>query len=134
MTNLLEIYGSEEAVKEFLEDNAYEIYEDQDYDCPLTEDEILKKKDDLAKSMIELAQVKGRLDDIKAEFIAKIQPIEQTVDEAVMAIDTGKVIRTGDLFLMADHEASVMHIYNSKGRLIKERALDSNEKQLKIGA
>ncbi len=134
MNNLKEIYATDEALREYLEGNAYSVDDGQHYQLSLTPDEIETKKDELAQNMIDLKKMKDELEEIKAEFKARIQPVEKDIEKIVEIIKTGKEPCTGTLYHMADHQAGNMYVYNEDGRLVYDRPLSRGEKQLKIHA
>jgi len=132
MKDLREVYPIAEDLTEYLEANAYSVDQGQHYQIELTPEEILAKKDELAENMIELSKVKQELEEIKAEFKSRIQPTEKVVESTVEIIKTGKEPRTGTLYLLADHDTGQMHVFNDEGRMVYNRPLSKNEKQLKI--
>jgi hypothetical protein len=134
MNDLKEMYPGDEELREYLQGNAYSVDEGQHYLLPLSQEEIETKKDHLAENMIELTKMKDELEAIKADFKARIQPVEKDIEIIVEVIKTGKEPRVGTLYLMADHSSGNMYMYNEDGRLVYERPLTKNEKQLKIHA
>lgn len=134
INDLKEMYPGDEELREYLQGNAYSVDEGQHYLLPLSQEEIENKKDHLAENMIELTRMKDELEAIKADFKARIQPVEKDIEMIVEVIKTGKEPRVGTLYLMADHDSGNMYVYNEDGRLVYDRPLTKNEKQLKIHA
>jgi uncharacterized protein YaaN involved in tellurite resistance len=119
---------SAEERKRILEENASSI-DDATYQRPLTEDELVIKRESLADNYIKLNQEEDELKAIKDSFKKVMDPLKQANRELLNQIKTKQETVNGILYHLAQHEDGMMETYDQDGFLIGTRRLRPDEKQ-----
>ena len=119
---------SAEERKRILEENA-SLIDDATYQRPLTEDELVIKRESLADNYIKLNQEEDELKAIKDSFKKVMDPLKQANRELLNQIKTKQETVNGILYHLAQHEDGMMETYDQDGFLIGTRRLRPDEKQ-----
>jgi len=124
---------STEDRKSVLESEAIAIEEGK-YEKPLTPDELLYYKDELAQNSINQAVILDELMEIKDEFKEKLKPIREKISEAILAVKYKSIPKEGRLYKLADFEDQMIHKVDEFGNVIHSRKMLPEEKQFRIQA
>lgn len=124
---------SDEDRKSVLESEAIAI-EDGKYEKPLTADEMLYYKDELAVHSINQAVILDEFAEIKEEFKEKLKPIKEKISESIQAIKYKSVQKEGRLYKLADFDDQMIHKVDSLGNVIHSRKMLPEERQFRIQA
>lgn len=124
---------SPEDRKSVLESEAISI-EDGKYEKPLTPDEILYYKDELAQSSINQAVILDEFAEIKEEYKERLKPIKEKISESIQAIKYKSVQREGRLYKLADFDDQMIHKVDELGNVIHSRKMLPEERQFRIQA
>jgi len=124
---------STEDRKSVLESEAIAIEEGK-YEKPLTPDELLYYKDELAQNSINQAVILDELMEIKDEFKEKLKPIREKISEAISAVKYKSIPKEGRLYKLADFEDQMIHKVDEFGNVIHSRKMLPEEKQFRIQA
>jgi hypothetical protein len=124
---------SAEDRKAVLESEAIAV-EDGKYEKPLTPDEILFHKDELATHSINQAIILDEFADIKDEFKERMKPIKEKISFAISAIKYKSVQQEGRLYKLADFEDQMIHKVDELGNVITSRKMLPEERQFRIQA
>lgn len=124
---------SDEDRKSVLESEAIAI-EDGKYEKPLTADEMLYYKDELAVHSINQAVILDEFAEIKESFKEKLKPIKEKISESIQAIKYKSVQKEGRLYKLADFDDQMIHKVDSLGNVIHSRKMLPEERQFRIQA
>ena len=119
--------------KSVLDSEAIAI-EDGKYEKPLTPDELLFYKDELAIHSIAQAVILDEFADIKDEFKEKLKPIKEKISESLQAIKYKSVQKEGRLYKLADFDDQMIHKVDELGNVIHSRKMLPEERQFRIQA
>ena len=114
--------------REFFESNAAEIYEGK-YSRPLSEDEVVKAKDELSDSYIKLSDLQEEFEKVKSIHKEKIKPFKQHIGTLAVEIRTKQRFTSGKVYSLANHVTGMMETYNETGQFLYARKLRPDEKQ-----
>jgi hypothetical protein len=127
---LFENYAKPDRIQA-LRDNAERV-EDFSYFREYEPEELDVLKDEYFQDAGELQNHENILKAAKDEFKTNAGPIKEKMKESFNGIrNKGRTV-TEKVFLLADHESSMMEYYNEAGELIHGRRLLADEKQLRI--
>ncbi len=96
----------------------------------LADSETLKLKDGYIARSIQLGHLRDELDGVKADYKMRMKPIEEELSTALSSLRKGYKEEEKEVFLVPDHEKSVMEYYTEDGVLVMSRPLRPDEKQL----
>lgn len=99
------------------------------YTKPLTEQEVLAYKDQLAEKSIEQAIILDEFSTVKQEYKDKLEPIKRDIASALQAIKFKAVDQEGRLYLLQDYEAMLIHKVDENGNVIHSRQMRPEERQ-----
>lgn len=116
---------------EMLRDNADTI-EEKGYMKSFSEDEIRERKDDLAQSVIGIAQIQQEKKDANDEFKSRLKPLEVDKNRLLEEIKNKAEFVNEECYKMVAHDEGMVGYYNSKGELIESRPIRADEKQSTI--
>jgi hypothetical protein len=119
--------------KSVLESEAIAIEEGK-YEKPLTPDEMLYYKDELAQSSINQAVILDEFAEIKEEYKERLKPIKEKISEAIQAIKYKSIQKEGRLYKLADFEDQMIHKVDELGNIIHSRKMLPEERQFRIQA
>lgn len=122
---------SEEERQGVLQGEALTI-EEHGYMKPLTNEEISLKKDDLANAAILKAIIEDELAEIKASYKDKIEPLRETISEAIDAIKNKAVEVHGKVYKLADFDNQMIHVVDPFGNVLSSRRMLPEERQFRI--
>lgn len=106
--------------REMLDAQADEVTE-ENFLQPYTEAEMRQQQKEYVKLSIELADIQGEEDDMKAEFKERKAPIKKSMDSVLSNIrQKGKYVK-GKLFKIVDQDERVTGFYNEDGVLVSQR-------------
>jgi hypothetical protein len=98
----------------------------------LTQHEMDVRREQLAENSINHFELSEQLKEVKADFKEKMEPLIRDNHKLMQEIKTGQAEVEGEIFFVADHEASMMETYNADGEMIASRRLKPEEKQQRI--
>lgn len=110
-------------------DEATKIEEGR-YFQPLTEVEMDYYRRQLTDHSILKSQVEHEFKLVKEEYKEKLKPHENAVSEAIEALKTKQVEKTGRLYILSDYEAKIIHKVDINGNVIQSRPMLPEERQL----
>lgn len=88
---------------------------------PYTDAEMRQQQKEYVKLSIELADIQGEEDDMKAEFKERKAPIKKSMDSVLSNIrQKGEYVK-GKLFKIVDQDERVTGFYNEDGVLASQR-------------
>lgn len=111
-----------------LKDNADKI-ETGKYIVPLTPEQLDQKREQMVAAAITLSDLDDQLDEIKKGFKQRMDPLKVVHKELLYQVKNRQEQKEGELYLMADHEKSMMNVYDENGDLVFSRRLTPDEKQ-----
>lgn len=117
--------------RRLLEDNADHI-ETGTYFKVLTEDDVHLKREQLAEVSIKMNDLEQEKKDIMDAWKEKYEPEKRIKTQILDNLRTGQEQFNGKQYLIADHDAGEMLIYDEDGVLIRTRKLRPDERQGKI--
>ncbi len=117
--------------EQMLRDNADAI-EIKGYMKPFTDSELREKKDDLAKSVIEIAQIEQEKKEAVAEFKARLKPLRNDKTRLLEQIKNKAEFVKEDCFKLVNQEEGMVGYYNANGELIESRPIRADERQATI--
>ncbi len=127
---LFENYSAEER-KQMLEHNADSI-ENKGYMKAFTDEEIRERKDDLAQTVISIAQIQQEKKEINDEFKSRLKPLENDKNVLLEQIKNKAEFVEENCYKLIDHEAGMVGYYNSDGHLVESRPIRADERQATI--
>lgn len=116
-----------------LESEAITVEEGK-YEKPLTPDEMLYYKDELAVHSINQAVILDEFAEIKKTFKDKLEPIKEKISESIQAIKYKSIQKEGRLYKMADFDDQMIHKVDEAGNVIHSRKMLPEERQFRIQA
>lgn len=116
---------------QLLKDNAVRV-EEMTYSKSFSEEQLIEKKDALARQDIELFKLEEQKKEMTADFNQKIKNVKTSRNRNLNEIRTGVEEVTEDVYLLDDQEERKMNYYNDEGDLIFSRPLKQEERQLSI--
>jgi hypothetical protein len=119
--------------KSVLESEAIAIEEGK-YEKPLTPDELLFYKDELAVHSINQAVIMDEFAEIKKDFKDRLEPIKEKISESIQAIKYKSIQKEGRLYKLADFEDQMIHKVDEFGNIIHSRIMLPEERQFRIQA
>lgn len=119
--------------KAVLESEALAIEEGK-YTKPLSPDELLFYKDQLSENSIKQSELLDELGEVKKEFKAKLEPIQNTIKKSLSAVKFKAIECEGRLYKMADFEDQMIHKVDELGNVIHSRKMLPEERQFRIAA
>ena len=99
------------------------------YQKPLSELELSERREILTENSIKLFDLGEQKKEATKEFKDQIEPLRKDNNKLLGEIRTGQASVDGTLFHMANHEESMMEIYDNEGLLVTSRRLKPEEKQ-----
>lgn len=114
-----------------LRNNADKV-EQTTYEKELTQEELDAKREEFVDNDIQIAKLEDELNEKKAEFKSKIEPIKIVNRSLRQEVKTKKKEVKGHLFHMANHTDSMMETYDETGELVSSRRLRPDEKQVRM--
>lgn len=111
-----------------MQENAAKVQQTS-YQKSLPADELAARREDLADNCIKLNSFEDELREVKDDFKLKMDPLKLTNKTLLTEIKTKQSTVEGTLFHLANHEDSMMEIYDNEGYLIESRRLRPEEKQ-----
>lgn len=116
-----------------LESEAIAIEEGK-YEKPLTPEELLYYKDELAQSSINQAVILDEFAEIKEEYKERLKPIKEKISESIQAIKYKSIQKEGRLYKLADFDDQMIHKVDELGNIIHSRKMLPEERQFRIQA
>jgi len=115
-----------EEVLDILESESEQV-EIMSYMKPITEDEERQMKDDLTQFCIRKSQYEKELDDIKADYKVKLDPLKKLIAGTLEGLKHRAIPVDDDVFLIRDEKNRLMMYIDKTGYLINQRALSDKE-------
>lgn len=100
------------------------------YFQPLTEVEMDYYRRQLADHSIIKSQIEHERKLVMDEYKQKLKPHEDAVSEAIEAVKTKQVEKTGRLYIISDFDDKVIHKVDINGNVIQSRPMLPEERQL----
>ena len=101
---------------------------EKSYTRRYTQAEINKVRAELADGFIELNQLQGELDVIKAEFKGKMKPIQEKNSQRIHNLKSGGEFVTTECYKFVDEDEGRVGFYDPQGHLLEERPIMPEEK------
>lgn len=111
-----------------LEENASKV-EVTKYQKPLTEDELIQRREMFVDNAIKVSQKEDELKEIKDTFKSEIDPIKAVNKVLQAEIKTRQQTVEGTIYHLANHEDGMMETYDHEGIMISSRRLRPDERQ-----
>lgn len=108
-----------------------ESQEEANYYRDLSPEDLAERKHDLSENLIKLNELQGQLDEIKADFKARMKPLQSLQDELLEAIHIKKELITGNLYHIANHADGIMETFTEDGQFYSGRRLKPEERQMR---
>ena len=124
---------SSEDRKCVLESEALAIEEGK-YTKPLTEDEILYYKDQLAEKSIMQAMLIDEFKSIKDAYKERLKPVQADIRTALSAVKFSAIECEGKLYKLADFETQMIHKVDELGNVVTSRKMLPEERQFRLQA
>lgn len=124
---------SDDERKSVLESEAIAIEEGK-YNKPLTPDEILYYKDELAEHTINQAIILDEYAQVKEEYKERLKPIKDKISTALQAIKFKQIECDGRLYKLSDFDDQMIHKVDELGNVIHSRKMLPEERQFRIQA
>lgn len=115
-----------EELQDTLEGEAEQI-EIMSYMKPITEDEERQMKDDLTQFCIRKSQYEKELDDIKADYKVKLDPLKKLIAGTLEGLKHRAISVDDDVYLIRDEKNRLMLYVDKSGYLINQRVLSDKE-------
>lgn len=128
--NYLKGLSKEERI-DLLQADAISI-EETKYTKPLTQEEVSFYKDKLTENSIQQATILDELADVKADFKARLKPVQDAISEALQAAKFKAITCEGRVYKLADHDENMIYIVDEHANLISSRQMMPEERQLRI--
>ena len=122
---------SEDDRKSILESESIAIEEGK-YTKPLTPDELSYYRELLAEKSIEQATILDELKDVKAEYKAKLEPVQLEIKRSLSAVKFKAIECEGRLYKLADFDTQMIHKVDEQGNVITSRKMLPEERQFRI--
>lgn len=119
--------------KAVLESEAIAVEEGK-YTKPLTADEILYYKDELAENSINQAIILDELTSVKETYKERLKPLKEKISEALQAIKFKSIEKEGRLYKVADFDEQMIHKIDELGNVIHSRKMLPEERQFRLQA
>lgn len=119
--------------KAVLESEALAIEEGK-YQKPLSKDEVLYYKDELAENSINQAIILDELSQVKDTYKERLRPLKERISECLSAIKTKSIEQEGRLYKLADFDDQMIHKVDELGNVIHSRKMLPEERQFRIAA
>lgn len=120
-------------IRELLEANS-EIKERRFVDVPLTSDELLDIRTELADTSGKVYALEVEKKKITDKFKAQLKPLQKIVSERSAMVHHKTQQIESDVYGIADHENGMMHFYLPDGTFLNSRRLNPEERQLRISS
>lgn len=111
-----------------MQENAAKI-EDTTYQKALNEDDLSERREQLAETCIAIDEFDDDLKAAKEFHKSQTKPLKSQNRQLLSEIKTKQVTAKGILYYMANHEDSMMEVYDNEGNLVSSRRLKPDEKQ-----
>lgn len=111
-----------------MQENAAKV-EQTSYQKPLSEDELIVRREQLADNCIKLNELEEKLKEVKDAYKLEMDPLKSDNKVLLNEIKTKQTTHDGVIYHMANHDEGMMEIYDSEGFIISERRLRPDEKQ-----
>lgn len=118
---------------QFLTDNADGV-EEKGYMKPFTPDEMQTRKEGLANTSIEIAEIEEEAKLAKAEFAARLKPLKEQRAQLVGQIKAKSEYVRENCFRFTDQEERMTAFYNADGEMIECRPATAEEMQTNLFA
>ena len=119
--------------RRFLEDNADSV-EEKGYMKPYTPEELQGHKESLANTMSAISAIEEELAGVKAEYKAKLKPLQEKKSQMVANIKAKAEYVTENCFKFVDRDARMTEYYNAEGDLVEARPSTADEMQMNLFA
>lgn len=106
--------------------------EETTYEKDLTLEELDAKREMFVDNSIKVSTLEDELNEKKAEYKNKIDPIKLVNKTLQQEVKTKKQKIKGTLYHIADHDTGFMETYDASGELIADRRLRPDEKQARL--
>lgn len=111
-----------------LEDNCYKC-EVMDIKRPFTKEELDGFKEKLSEDLIQLNELETKLDDIKDEYRAQMQPYKEAVKAVLKNLKNRYEEVEEKVYMFDDQATGEMLYYDAKGQYLQSRKLFPAERQ-----
>lgn len=115
-----------------LKGESSEIVENETYIIPMNEVEIAIAKDELTKASVDKSYLEEEIDEARAEFKARMEPLKTKISEAIEQMRTRQRKVVGRVYHMPDHENNMVHVISEHGHVLNSRPMKPEERQMRI--
>lgn len=98
----------------------------------LTPEDLDIKRESFTGVAEELFKLQEKIDEIKEEYKARMKPLKEQYKDLLHQISTRKEEMQGVLYSIADHENSIMEVFDDQAEFVSSRRLRPDEKQGKL--
>jgi hypothetical protein len=98
----------------------------------LTEEEITQLRAELSDTVIDIRRQESELREISQSYRERIKLLKQTLNRKIDSVEHAYETITGELTLVDDQDAGMMHYYNEEGLLVDSRRLRADERQTRL--
>lgn len=106
--------------------------EQQAYMRPLSQAELLIKKDELTNNSILKAKIEDEFSEVKKEYKSKLDPLKDLIHETLDALRNKAVLVKGNVYVLSDPKNKMMHNVDVDGNVLSSRPMLPEERQLRI--
>lgn len=114
-----------------LDSNALTVEEGK-YEKPLSPEELLYYKDQLADDSIQQAIILDEFQRVKESFKERLKPIKQRIGESLSAVKFKSIQKEGKIWKLADFDDHMIHKVDQAGNIISSRKMLPEERQCRI--
>ena len=128
-TMLMDLPVGERA--QVLKDSCDQIVE-RHYTRKFDQNERNLKREQLADVSIQISEISNELRDVRAEFKARLKPLEENKNNLLEEIKAGGEFVKGECYKFIDNDEGKVGYYTPEGYLLEERDMRPDEKQRSI--
>lgn len=125
---------SEEKRADYLRDNACKVLGQQVYTKKLDVEQLKQSTKSLVAASVELRILTQQHKEANKAFKESQKSLKAVQAECISELEFGQSSEIGELYLMDDQKAGMMHTYDCLGNYISSRPLDQDERQLRINS
>ena len=109
-----------------------ENWSEEVYMQPLTDDEVMQHKTDLAQACIQRKAIADERKEAMEEFKGRLKPIEKAIGTALDAVKNRAIEVTGRIYAISDFDNQLIHSIDPNGNVLGSRRMKPEERQLTI--
>ncbi len=106
--------------------------EEMTYMVPMDDTELAIVKDTLAANSLKKAYLDEEIDEAKAAFKERMEPLKNAISEAINELKTKQRTVTGKVYMIPDFDHKMMHTVDEAGNVLNSRPLKNEERQYRL--